>query len=282
MNFQRIAIILKPHASSAKTLGLKILNWLEEHGCSAFIQEPGPALAKEPPDCALVLGGDGTLLGVGRNLVCTGIPILGINFGRVGFLCGATTENWQSTLDDLLNGKFKPKKCLALSWSIFRNRNLLNKGYAINDVVLSRDTLARLICAGISIDEEQIGVFRGDGLICYTPLGSSGYNLSAGGPLLDSRMEAVGLTPVCPFLQGIKPNVFSSQVKLTFKIIQNSAPCFMTIDGQEGQAVTTGDEIHVSCVPEAVTFLDKKQNFFHRLSKRGLPLENPLLFGSAT
>lgn len=282
MNFQRIAIIIKPHATSAKALGLKILTWLEAHGCSAIIQEAGAGLSMEQPDCALVLGGDGTLLGVGRHLAGTNIPILGINFGRVGFLCGATTENWQSTLADLLNGKFKTKKCLALNWSVFRNKDLVNKGFAINDVVLSRDTLARLICAGISIDNEQIGVFRGDGLICYTPLGSSGYNLSAGGPLLESSLEAVGLTPVCPFLQGIKPTVFSSQVKLSFKIMQDSAPCFITIDGQEGQAAVIGDEIHVSCFPEAVTFLDKRENFFHRLSKRGLPLENPLLFGSAT
>ena len=123
------------------------------------------------------------------------VPLFGINFGRVGFLTDAQPEHWKERLVACLKGELAVRTCLALSWKLTRGGSLQAGGSAVNDVVLSRGSLSRLVCVNISVDGQRMGLLRSDGIILSTPVGSSGYSASAGGPLLYSGMNAVAFRP---------------------------------------------------------------------------------------
>lgn len=274
MDFQKILVVYKQKNHEARKLAQIIATWLDRKNLSVILEEAGNKIKAHGADCAIVLGGDGTLLGLARKFANSKIPLYGINFGRVGFLCGSDVANWSENLERLLSGQLSVKKYVALYWQLIRDNALINCGYAANDVVLSRGTLARLICVNIEINNNKMGILRGDGLICYTPLGSSGYNLSAGGPLLYPELNAVGFTPVCPFLPNVTPLIFSGDIQFEFYIEKESAPCFVTIDGQEGQKLECGDKVLVSALANAMFFLGEETQFFNKLKTRGMALEN--------
>ena len=131
---------------------------------------------------AIILGGDGTFLSISRNLIEKQIPVLGINFGQVGFLVEIHPENWPQMLEQLYSHKLVLQKKIVLSWSIIRHNQVIKNGFAINDVVVGRGALARVLAVDVSINKHHIGVIRSDGILVSTPLGPSGYTISAHGP----------------------------------------------------------------------------------------------------
>ena len=213
------------------------------------------------------------MLGVARRLVGRKVPVLGINFGRIGFLTDAQPEQWREKLEECLTGSEPVRSCMALSWSLARKGQQIAQGCAVNDVVLSRGSLSRLVLFDVFIAGERLGPLRGDGIIVATPVGSSGYSVSAGGSLLHPSMNALAITPICPFLNSISPMVFPGDTECTFQILQGSTDCFLTVDGQEGQQLELGDTITVAGLPEAVHFLGKGTTFFERLRSRGFALQ---------
>lgn len=204
---------------------------------------------------------------MGRN-----VPLLGINFGRVGFLTDAQPEHWREKLAACLDGSLPSRTCLALSWTLVRSGITVARGAAVNDVVLSRGSLSRLVCMNISVDGQPMGALRSDGVILSTPVGSSGYSVSAGGPLLYPSLEVLAFTPICPFLNTISPMVFPGASLFRLEILHGSTECFITVDGQEGQLLEIGDYVEVTGLPAAVHFLGDEVSFFERLRSRGFVL----------
>jgi len=274
---RHILLVYKARHEKAAALAGEAALWLRQQGhevtgviCAGT---DSPAYAVTPLDFVVVLGGDGTMLGVARRLVGRKVPVLGINFGRIGFLTDAQPEQWRDKLQECLTGAEPVRSCMALEWSLTRHGEIIASGCAVNDVVLSRGSLSRLVLFDVYIAGERLGSLRGDGIIVATPVGSSGYSVSAGGSLLHPSMNAVAITPVCPFLNSISPMVFPGNTECTFQILQGSTDCFITVDGQEGQQLDRGDLVTVAGLPNAVHFLGKGTTFFERLRSRGFALQ---------
>lgn len=273
--FHHILILYKALNSEAASLAAVVASWLEEKGIKIWIAEAGqlPESIATDTDCAVVLGGDGTILGLARKLAGRQIPIFGINFGRVGFLTAAGSSNWRQLLKEAITGNLPVHSCMALNWHLVRDGLTVRDGVAINDVVVSRGALARLVCLRIKINYADMGVLRSDGLIICTPLGSSGYSISAGGPLLYAGMNAIGITALCPFSRNISPLVFPVETSVELRIVKPSADCYITIDGQEGQKLADNDIISITGWPGAIQFLGSDNQFFEHLRTRGFKLE---------
>lgn len=271
--YRNVLVLYKKDQEAPRELALRICDWLAAEGFFTSLAESMGDYSTDSEDCAIVLGGDGTILGAARRLAGTGIPILGINFGKVGFLTTATRQNWRESITRAMRGQIPVRKCLSLRWSLRRENDLIASGVAGNDLVLSRESLARLVSAQVWINQELMGVMRSDGIIISTPLGSSGYNLSAGGPLLYVGLNVMSLTPICPFLTGISPLVFPAQTQFELGIDKASAECFITIDGQEGWRLERGDIIKVSGWENSLSFITNDELFFSRMRLRGFVLE---------
>lgn len=272
---RHVLLVCKVHHERAWKLGCEILQWLRIRGHVATLIEAGghEAAYDEELDFVIVLGGDGTMLGVARRLAGRPVPLFGINFGKVGFLTDAQPDHWEERLTACLKGEMPSRACLALRWRLMRGGRPAAGGTAVNDVVLSRGALSRLVCVNITVDGQGMGLLRSDGVILSTPVGSSGYSVSAGGSLLYPGMNAVALTPICPFLNTISPMVLPGATVFCMRIEAGSTDCYITVDGQEGQQLEIGDLVEVTGVPAAVHFMGDEVSFFERLRTRGFVLE---------
>ncbi len=273
-----VLVVCKARHARAHALGREVLAWLAGRGLDARLCEAGAECASaesadvaRPPRCVIVLGGDGTILGVARRFAFSGVPLFGINFGRVGFLTNAEPCNWRQRLETALAPETPGRSCLALRWRILRSDRTLAEGVAVNDVVVGRGALARLTGIHVVLDGCDMGILRCDGLLCCTPVGSSGYSASAGGPILHPGMDAVGLTPICPYPGSASPLVLPGGVVCRLGVAA-STEAWLTVDGQEGQMLEGGDEVVLSGVPDGVRFLGGAR-FFERLRVRGFALD---------
>lgn len=265
-----ILLVCRSGHVDAQALASKIGQWLQAHGHSVISIEAG----NDDPvydlhvKLAVVLGGDGTFLGVCRRLAGKNVPVLAINFGRVGFLAEVQPEQWQEYLSAFLEGRLPQRKCCALWWRLIRKEEVVGSGKAVNDVVLGRNSLSHLISLDVSVGDQRIGRLRGDGLIIATQQGSTGYCFSAGGPLLCPGVKAITFTPICRYSDKISPMVFSCDSVFRLLVESNHPSCIIALDGQEEMSLETGDIVEVGCLPDAVLIMGNNSNFFERLRKR--------------
>lgn len=208
----------------------------------------------EGVDLAFVLGGDGTMLGVSRKLIGAGIPIFGINMGNVGFLTSAPASKWQEALEHIMAGKMKLSPRLTLSFRVMRNGQCMAAGGAVNDIVIHRGSLARVITLDVDIDAAHFITMRADGLIFSSPTGATGYAVSAGGPLLHPALDAYAVTPICPFLGNVPPMVIAPHSECRVRFLNSKDTVSLTVDGQDSYALVFGDEIVVTGMPAALNF----------------------------
>lgn len=273
MRVKEAAVIFKRNNVSARSLAREITAWLGSREIKCRLAEAGDNSALDPaPDLAIILGGDGTILGAARKLAGSGTPILGINFGRVGFLAALSPGEWQKGVELALAGGLEICPCLALLWKVGRDGEEIATGPAINDVVVARGSLARLTNLSIKIDGETLGALRSDGIIISAPLGSPGYSASAGGPILSPRAAAAVLAPICSFVPDVSPLVLGADSIFEISVLDDSGDCYLTIDGQEGMPLFKKDVVSVRCRPGAIHFLVKKTGFFEKLKIRGFSL----------
>jgi len=248
IRLQSVAVITKAGHAEASILGRDIESWLEERGVPCRILEHDPesdALRRmEPADLAMVLGGDGTLLSVARALA-GGPPLVGVNMGRLGYLAEVTPDNWRRFLAEALERGLSVSERLALAWSVHRGDDVAAGGRAVNDVVINRGALARLISLTLAVDGQRLGGVRADGLVTATPTGSTAYSVSAGGPVVHPEMDAYTVTAICPFFQDFRPLVLPGGAVLEITVSEPSADVHLTLDGQTGVSLCTGDVIRV-------------------------------------
>ena len=168
------------------------------------------------------------------------------------------------------------RRTTALAWQLTRYGHVVGKGFAVNDVVLSRAAMARLVCADIFVNNELMGSVRADGFLLSTPIGSSGYSVGAGGPLLSPEIRGVAFVPLCPFLNTIPPMVFPCATIFRFELKPGTTESYLTVDGQEGQLMQTHDILEVQSIADAVLFKGRGISFLERLRTRSFILADPV------
>ena len=218
----------------------------------------------------VVLGGDGTLVGVARKLASHRLPLLGINFGQVGFLAEVPAARWQEALTSLLDGSAPILPRVLIDWAILRAGCVAHEGSAVNDIVVGRGSLARVLAVRVCVNGEPMGWVRADGMIVATPLGTSGYVLSAGGSLIHPGMQAVSLTAISPFLNSFPSMVLPVDCTLSLEVDPAGVDAYLTVDGQDGLPLASGDVVRVRALAEGLRLVvpDGKA-YFRRLHDCG-------------
>lgn len=197
-------------------------------------------------DLLISVGGDGTVLYCARLVQDLGIPILAVNLGTFGFITEISCDEWQSSLDCLLEGKEKISRRLMLKVSVIRNEERVFQCQGLNEAVVTSSGVAKVVNIDLYIGKTKAGTFRSDGIIIATPTGSTGYSLAAGGPILDSEMSALIITPVCPFTLSNRPLVLGANEVITMKVDEGQrTEIMLTVDGQQYFELQEGDDIIV-------------------------------------
>ncbi|MDR2051169.1 MAG: NAD(+)/NADH kinase [Deltaproteobacteria bacterium] len=236
-----------------------------------------PAAGLSSPRLTLSIGGDGTLISAARLLIGTGIPLAGVNTGRVGFLPALRPDNWRESLFPALERGLILEKRLALGLEVARAGQSLFSGPAVNDAALSRGSPARLPAFEIFLNGEKLVYLRADGLILSSPTGSTAYSGSAGGPQLYPTLQAYSLTPLCPFQTRLSSLVLGAEDSLCITVREACAKLYFTVDGQEGLPLRAGDEISARGLPEAVLLarFDLESGYCAKLRSAGFVADSP-------
>jgi NAD+ kinase len=261
----RVGIVAKHHLRQAAPHLVDISAWLRERGLHAVFETATAALCmpcdwpireKEQlvhdVDMVLVLGGDGTLLGMADRIAEAGrtIPILGVNFGSLGFLTEVTLPELYRSLESAVTGSAHVEERLMLQAMTTRGGETFDRHTALNDVVVTKSARARLVDLSIWVGDEFLTRVKGDGVIVATPTGSTAYNLSVGGPVMHPAVEALVITPIAPHTLTNRPIVIPSTSAVRVQpTIQERDELFVTFDGQTGHELEAGDEVSVCRAP---------------------------------
>ena len=254
---KKIGIVVKPHTSIGKDILEKLLRYLAKKGKEVVMEQDTAALVgqssqvrkSEIPglvDMIIVLGGDGTLLSVSRLVEDRNVPILGVNLGGLGFLTEVTLEEIYPTLDKVFQEDFVTDDRLILKAYVHRQGERVAQSAALNDVVVSKGTLARMIKLEIFIDGQFVTSLRGDGLIVATPTGSTAYSLSAGGPIIYPSVDAIILTPISPHTLTNRPIAVPTKAKVEVIVKTREEGTTVTFDGQVGFSLRQNDTVEIS------------------------------------
>jgi NAD+ kinase len=273
---KRIGIICKTGRPEPVEILGELLPWLRDRGAEAFVDietarslnikgYPRPEIP-HLSDAVVVFGGDGTMLSVARIACEKEIPILGVNLGGLGFITEVQRAEVFDALEEVLSGKVAIEDRLMLTACVHRHGEKIAEYTALNDVVINKGALARIIEMETIIDRMFVTSFRADGLIVSTPTGSTAYNLSAGGPILDPTMDCVILTPICPHTLTNRPIVLPAGVLIEITLKSLAEDVFLTLDGQVGFSLRQGDIVVVEKSPFRTRLLiPHERNFFQVL-----------------
>lgn len=268
---KRIGVL--PHTAKPQALAMarELISILEARNVSVWLDNETAELLNRPDlsgefaglDAGLVLGGDGAFLREGRRLAEAGVPMLGINFGRLGFLTEIEPEGVNQAIDRLLRGDYRIETRMMLRARVVRNQEVRATYYAINDIVVARGTLARSVHCRLYIDSSFIGVYSGDGMIVATPTGSTAYSLSAGGPILHPSLNALVVTPICPHTLGSRSIVTSPDDGVMIRFDEPDEELLLTVDGQFGERLFPGDEIYFDQAPQQARLIRLEARTFY-------------------
>lgn len=196
-------------------------------------------------DCIVVLGGDGTLISVAREVGNRGVPILGVNLGSLGFLTETSLEQLYSEMERVLNGDFTVSDRIMLQAGIQRHAESVGEYTVLNDVVINKGALARIVDMEVWVDDNYLTTFKADGLIVSTPTGSTAYNMAAGGPIIYPGLHCLVITPICPHMLTNRPIIVSDEAIIRIIMRINDERVFVTADGQVGMALQAQDVIEI-------------------------------------
>lgn len=278
-----VALFVKPGVPEINSLGRHATQWLQTRGIKVRVSSRAvQSLDIEPDgviggndeslkdvDLAMVLGGDGTILWVARKVAHLDIPVLSFNMGTLGFLAAFAINRLYDVLEQVIEGKYVTVNRMMLAASLYRNDKKLHSYRALNDVIVNKREIPRLIELEASLDGEVINTYLCDGLIVSTPTGSTAYSLSAGGPIISPDIEAVAVTPICPHTLTHRPLVISSRSELTIRLLSSDRKALLTLDGQITDSVCCDDVIRISRFDhQARIIIDPDTRFFKILSRK--------------
>lgn len=271
--FQRIGIVAKAASREAVHTAHELAEWLRRRNVEVALDEAilrAHASATDLPfrpdeayDLVVVLGGDGTLLSVARTLAGS-VPILGVNLGNLGFLTEINRGELYPTMVQVLAGKFRTEKRSLFDVELRRDGNGAPQQYRVlNDAVINKSALARIIQLTLKIDGHLVARFRADGLILSTPTGSTAYNLSAGGPILGSLLGVAVLTPICPHALSLRPMVVPDTSRIEVTLETPREEVYLTLDGQEGTSMGYRDTVAITRSRASVKLIKVSERTFY-------------------
>jgi len=230
---------------------------IRKSGIPAFMKGGDDAHALAPADlfCAFILGGDGTFLSAARWVGHHPIPLIGIKFGKVGFLAEIPAQSLFSVAEEVLAGRFNIMPRTRLQVRVVRGNREIFQSSALNDVVISRGALARLSRFGTYVDSHYLTTFRSDGLIISSPTGSTAYCLAAGGPIIHPTVSAFVMTPICPFTLTNRPLIVPDTACITVRLDQEGAEALLSLDGQAGMEITERDTVYIAKSPYCLNMI---------------------------
>jgi NAD+ kinase len=256
-DIRSVGIVIKPNHAEALATASELTEWLENRGVRVIGRpyseaespgtEPGEAGSAEADrlgadaDLIVVLGGDGTMISTARLIGDAEVLVLGVNYGSLGYLTDFRIEELYGALEAIFDGNYQIDRRVMLGAEHWRDGEMLAKGRVLNDVVINKAAIARIIGIEVSLNGLYVNSFRADGLIVATPTGSTAYNLSAGGPIIYPSMNAIVITPICPFTLTNRPIVVPDNVEIELSLENENEGVVLTLDGQTGYPMKSGD-----------------------------------------
>jgi len=281
-----IGVIVKPHQPDALETLCRLTKWLSERGIT-FVGPPDIERERiehetgcsveivseeELPgrvDLILVLGGDGTMIATGRMLGDAQVPVIGVNYGGLGYLAEFPIEELFPALESILAGQYKVQQRLMLSVELWRGEELVTRNRVLNDVVVNKSALARIVEIEAYLNQQFVNLFRADGLIVATPTGSTAYNLSAGGPIIFPSMNAMVITPICPFTLSNRPIVVPDDSVIEVHLMTENEEVALTLDGQVGFSLQVHDRVVIRKSETAFNLVQPpNRNYFEVLRNK--------------
>ena len=256
-----VGVTVKPNNEEAWKTACELAEWLEDRGvrlvgkprvqgenidgthCS--LDSVTDEMFSEESDLIVVLGGDGTMISTARLIGDSDALVLGINYGSLGYLTDFRIEEMFPALEAIFDGSYEVDRRVMLHAEHWRGEEMLASGRVLNDVVINKAALARIIEIDVSLNGLFVNSFRADGLIVSTPTGSTAYNLSAGGPIIYPSMNDVVVTPICPFTLTNRPIVVPDEALIELKLQKENEGVVLTLDGQIGYTMKTDDRVGI-------------------------------------
>jgi NAD+ kinase len=284
----KVGIVAKSHLRAAAPHLTDVAAWLEARGIEPIFETATASLAAltgtgtrrvfDKPslvtevDLIVVLGGDGTLLAMADHIGAAGadVPILGVNFGRLGFLTEVTLAELYPALESAINGTARAEERLMLKSTTFRKGEPYAEHATLNDVVVTKAARSRMIELSVYVGAEFVARVKADGLIIATPTGSTAYNLAAGGPIVQPTMDALVLTPIAPHMLTNRPIVIPSGSPVRVQpMMDERDEVYVTFDGQDGYNLEAGDDVRICCGPRRLKLLHSStRSYFEVLREK--------------
>jgi NAD+ kinase len=244
---KRVGIVVKQNHDEALRTAHELTEWLEKHGIDPTggpYSETHEDKTFDPTvDLVVVLGGDGTMISTARLVEDNDPLVLGINYGSLGYLTEFRIEEMVPALEMMLAGEYEVDHRVMLDARHVRDGKEIARGRVLNDVVINKAALARIIEIEVKFNDLFVNAFRADGLIVATPTGSTAYNLSAGGPIIFPSMNALVVTPICPFTLTNRPIVIPDRAEIELKLLNENEGVVLTLDGQTGYTMNADDRV---------------------------------------
>lgn len=253
---KKVVIVAKQNKIEALEASHNLRDWLQsrgvevvsDNGLTSRVEKGGKPLSvvfRSQIDLVVVLGGDGTLLSAARVMGNDGIPILGVNLGGLGFLTAFSLDELYPVLEKILSGMYETEQRMMLNSTIVRNNEILAEYSVLNDVVITKAAIARIVDLETSIDDYYLTTFKADGLIISTPTGSTAYSMAAGGPIVFPSLQGIILTPICPHTLTNRPLLLPDTAEIKVTIKSENENMFLSFDGQVGQSLFAGDLVKI-------------------------------------
>ena len=253
---KKIALFAKVHDPRCQVVAGELIPWLVARGCEPLVEAhlarhlawPSGMADEDIPgeaDLVVVLGGDGTLISVARLVGDSRVPILGINLGSLGFLTEITVDELYPALEACLAGEYHTSERMMLHVTIERGGEIIAEHRVLNDAVINKGALARIIDLEATVNGHYLTTFKADGLIISSPTGSTGYCLSANGPIVHPSLDCIVITPICPHTLTNRSIVVDRNAEVTLILKSQHEDVYLTLDGQVGVEMKMGDMVRI-------------------------------------
>ena len=278
---KHIGIVAKRNRAAALTLARRLVTWLRRRRRTVLLDDElatalglrggvsKPEMMRRA-DLVVVLGGDGTLLSVARHSGARRVPVLGVNMGGLGFLTDVRPEEVFPALDRVLAGRYRLERRTMLQTSVVRAGKVLRTFQALNDVVINKGALARILDLQTSVDDVPLCTYKADGLVLSTPTGSTAYSLSAGGAIVEPSVGVLLVSPICPHTLTQRPIVLPERSRVRVAVCSPDEDVVLTIDGQEGMKLATDDVVVVCAAKHRAHLVRSPAHSFFELLRSKL------------
>jgi NAD+ kinase len=281
---KKIAIFAKVHDPRCLGIAEELTGWLAARGVKASVEDHLSKQLKKTSlieaaesdevardaDLVVVLGGDGTLIAAARLTGAREIPILAVNLGSLGFLTEITLDELYPAMERCLAGDFEVSERMMLIASVERDGEVVELHRVLNDVVINKGALARIIDMETVVNGRYVTTFKADGLIVSTPTGSTGYSLSANGPIIHPELECISITPICPHTLTNRPLVMAGDVDISIRLASTDEAVFLTLDGQVGVKLVGGDVIKIRKSDHATRLIQSRSKDYFEVLRTKL------------